>query len=277
MLLSIITVNLNNAFGLRKTIESVLTQSFHNYEWIIIDGGSEDGSCEVISSISKHLSYWVSEKDTGIYNAMNKGIDRSNGDYLLFLNSGDWLVDDCALSRVFESLPVADIVFCNQDIYKNNCLVEHRFFDDRLSFKYLYDNSLGHNSCLIKRCLFENARYNENYRIVSDWEFFLKCALLGKTFVHINTTLGCFDLSGISTTNQALLHEERECVTRHLIPRLILCDIDLLNIADIELSKYKIQMDKQLLSVCYFRTKRKLYRKLLNCYLELIKMLDRVL
>ena len=92
--LSIITVNLNNREGLRKTAESVVSQTYKDYEWIVIDGGSTDGSKELIEQYAEHISYWVSEPDKGIYNAMNKGIRQAHGEYFLFLNSGDSLCDD---------------------------------------------------------------------------------------------------------------------------------------------------------------------------------------
>ena len=89
MKLSIITINYNNREGLKKTINSVINQTFRDFEYILIDGGSEDGSKEIILQHEAQFSYWRSEKDHGIYNAMNKGILAAKGDYLLFLNSGD--------------------------------------------------------------------------------------------------------------------------------------------------------------------------------------------
>lgn len=111
MLFSIITVNLNNYCGLLKTIKSVVEQTFRDYEWIIIDGGSTDGSKQLIEQYSQFISYWVSEPDTGIYNAMNKGIRVSSGDYLLFLNSGDWLASPTVLEDVYKTAPTVDFVY----------------------------------------------------------------------------------------------------------------------------------------------------------------------
>jgi len=100
MKLSIITINYNDKEGLRKTIESVLSQTWTDYEYLIIDGGSADGSLDVIREYEDKITYWISEKDNGIYNAMNKGIVKSKGAYLQFLNSGDYLVDN----KVFENM-----------------------------------------------------------------------------------------------------------------------------------------------------------------------------
>lgn len=93
MKLSIITINYNNREGLRKTIESVVAQTTREFEYIVIDGGSTDGSVDVIKEFSDYIDYWVSEPDKGIYNAMNKGVKVAHGDYCQFLNSGDWLYD----------------------------------------------------------------------------------------------------------------------------------------------------------------------------------------
>ena len=89
MKLSVITINFNNRDGLRKTIESVVNQTYNDFEYIIIDGGSTDGSVDVIKEYADRIDYWVSEPDKGIYNAMNKGIDVAKGEYCIFMNSGD--------------------------------------------------------------------------------------------------------------------------------------------------------------------------------------------
>ena len=114
MKLSIITVNLNNAGGLQKTIESVVTQTWLDFELIIVDGDSTDGSVEVIQQFNDSAIpqfHWVSEPDSGVYQAMNKGIRMAQGEYLLFLNSGDFLVDSNVLSQVFKFGFSADILF----------------------------------------------------------------------------------------------------------------------------------------------------------------------
>ena len=97
--LSIITVNLNNAAGLQKTIESVINQTFTDYEFIIIDGGSTDSSLEIIKQYANKITYWVSEPDNGIYNGMNKGIGQADGEYCFFLNSGDWMIENNTLYK----------------------------------------------------------------------------------------------------------------------------------------------------------------------------------
>ena len=98
--ISIITINYNNASGLEKTIRSVVEQTYNEYEYIIIDGASSDKSKEVIQEYQRYIDFWCSEKDSGIYNAMNKGIQKASGEYLLFLNSGDVLNNSAVLADI---------------------------------------------------------------------------------------------------------------------------------------------------------------------------------
>ena len=111
MRLSIITVNYNNCMGLQRTMDSVIAQSFEDYEWLVIDGGSSDGSRELIEQNAEHFTYWVSEPDHGVYHAMNKGIAKAKGDYMCFLNSGDVYADAHVLERVFDYPLGQDLVF----------------------------------------------------------------------------------------------------------------------------------------------------------------------
>lgn len=273
MQLSLITINYNNREGLKKTIDSVVAQTFKDFEWIVIDGGSTDGSRELLEQYAEHFTYWVSEPDKGIYNAMNKGIDHTQGDYLQFLNSGDWLNGPDTLQSFFAIPLEGDIVYGDQDYYEGETLIESRKHPDNLSLKYLYEWSLGHSSSFIKRELLVEEHYNENYRIVSDWEFFLKKALENKTFVHRPITVGCFDMSGISTVDQELLHKERESVAKAVLPLCVRNDFEEIDNLESQLQAYDVQMDKQLQEVCQYRSKKKLNRKLLNLYLHIVKLI----
>jgi glycosyltransferase involved in cell wall biosynthesis len=120
--LSIITVNYNNLEGLKKTIESVVSQTWQVFEYIVIDGGSTDGSAAYIEAQSVNIDYWVSEPDNGIYNAMNKGIKAATGEYLLFLNSGDDLTDLKALENNQIHLKEEDIIYFDINVIKENSL-----------------------------------------------------------------------------------------------------------------------------------------------------------
>lgn len=213
--LSIITINLNNAAGLQQTVESVFRQRFTDFEYIIIDGRSTDGSKEIIEKNASKLAYWVSEKDTGIYNAMNKGIVKSKGEYLLFLNSGDYLFNENTLTEFFENGSHADIIYGNAILEKGRERTKWEL-PEKLSFRFFLHSSLPHAGSLIKRSLFEKTgQYNECYKIVSDWEFFLLAVHKYQcSYIHIPVTGVIYNFDGISAKeeNKRLIQEEKEAV-----------------------------------------------------------------
>lgn len=277
MKLSIITINYNNAEGLRKTLASVAAQTFRDYEHIIVDGGSTDGSIEIIEAYASdvarsmsscvptggdgcyaavygkdstpaegaqpfaqqditspkatqpHKVRWLSETDSGIYNAMNKGIKMANGEYLLFLNSGDYLVDADTLSKVFQiAKDNIDVIYGDiKVVYNNQEIIKES--PDVVTFQYLYSNAIFHSGgSFIKKSLFVSyGLYDENLRIVSDWKFFVEIFILKNvSYQHINLILSVFDLCGISTENQELMMKERMLVLRDLFPERILLDYE---------------------------------------------------
>lgn len=229
MKLSIITINLNNINGLKRTIDSVISQTYHDFEWIMIDGGSMDGSKELIEKYANHFAYWVSEKDGGIYNAMNKGVKHSSGEYLQFLNSGDELADSKVLDEIISQLYSDDIIYGDMINYVfdgNEKKMEMKRYPQQFAFHTLMRGSIGHCASFIKRQLLVDTPYNESYRIVSDWEFFIKMALSCHSFRHINRFISLFDLSGISATNPQLLISEGQDVCSRLIPECLYADYE---------------------------------------------------
>jgi len=221
MKLSIITVNLNNRDGLKRTIDSVVSQTYRDFEWIVIDGGSTDGSKELIEEYSDHFAYWVSEPDKGIYNAMNKGVAHAKGEYCQFLNSGDWLAGKEVLEEAAKKMNGCDVLYGDIDFYKNGTLSRNAKFPDFLSFDDLFHGALGHNSCFICTGLLQEFPYDESLRIVSDWKFMFLMLLQGKAFKHIGKCIGCFDMSGISENQPELLNEEREKTLEGLAPLIL--------------------------------------------------------
>lgn len=217
MQLSIITINYNNLEGLQKTSDSVLCQTRRDFEWIIIDGGSTDGSREYLVKLNDNqnqngwnpISYWCSEPDKGIYNAMNKGIVKAEGEYLLFLNSGDCLHDKEVLKNVEKQLQIDDVIYGDlRFVSKNwNILVK---YPNKLTTNYLLHRSLGHPASFIKSCLFDSEGYREDFCIVSDWYAFVKWFRQRKSFRHIQTIVSDFDTNGISSTNLEKVEEERK-------------------------------------------------------------------
>lgn len=237
--LSIITINLNNTEGLRKTIESVISQIFSDFEYIVIDGASTDGSLEIIKEYADKITYWVSEPDKGIYNAMNKGILKAKGEYLLFLNSGDALYNSDVLQNIFSQKSTADIITGDMlKIYPNGKLeldkgqgFTRKQNNLNLTLYDMYIGNINHQSTLIKKKLFDQyGLYDEGYTIVSDWLFFLKViGLNGVKVEYIDCVVSKFDMAGISNSNEELLNKERQNALVDIIPMQILEDYKFFN------------------------------------------------
>jgi len=215
-MISIVTINYNNKQGLEKTLQSAIDQRFDDYEHIVIDGNSTDGSKGVLTAYSNYLSYSISEPDTGVYNAMNKGIRQAKGDYTLFLNSGDTLAHNEILKEVSTQmvdgldLYYGDLNFVSPD-------GSHvQTYPDELSFKYFYHRSLGHPATFIKRSLFDKIfYYNEDLKIVSDWEFFI-CAVCkyNVSYRHLDLVISNFETDGMSSdeANKKVIASEMKSV-----------------------------------------------------------------
>ena len=170
---SIITINLHNKEGLRKTIESVIHQTFRDFEFIIIDGGSTDGSVDVIKEYDSQIDFWVSEPDDGIYQGMNKGIKEATGEYLNFMNSGDCFNSSDVLEKVTSYQYDADFIVGKDYHYNNETHQGHASIQPpRTTMIHFFIATLDHQSSFIKRELFTNSLYDESHRLVSDWIFF---------------------------------------------------------------------------------------------------------
>jgi len=227
--LSIITINYNNATGLRKTIESVVSQTSDDFEYIVIDGGSTDGSIDVIKEFENKITYWVSEPDHGIYHAMNKGIQAAKGDYCQFLNSGDWLVTSVVIEKMLIAMPECSIFYGNM----LKLLPKGKIFRDicgqgNISMYTFYRGSLNHSPAFIKRSLFEKyGMYDETLKIVSDWKWYLKViGLYNEPVKYVNLDVTCFNMNGISNTNSELENKERRRVLQEKLPASVLSDYD---------------------------------------------------
>ena len=214
MKLSIITVNLNNREGLQRTIDSVICQTFRDFEWIVIDGGSTDGSRELLEQYAEHFAYWVSEPDKGVYNAMNKGIKVAKGEYLQFLNSGDWLCDPGILEKVFRKEYTEDIVFSKRFVMlfedgtsREVIRSKGNFFTP---FNLILEN-INHQSAFIRRTLFDRfGYYDETYRIIADRKFFFETILLHKVkTAMLDFVLVYYDGGGLSSTVDSTSEKDR--------------------------------------------------------------------
>jgi glycosyltransferase involved in cell wall biosynthesis len=241
--LSIVTINLNNAEGLQNTIDSVFHQTYTAFEYIVIDGGSTDSSKEIIQKNAHRFNYSVSEKDNGIYQAMNKGILKASGEYIMFLNSGDLFYNEDVLNQMIASLDGEDILYGDLMRIKNE-IKEPCIFPDVLSFEFFITgfNSLPHAGTLIKRSVFKTVGlYNESFKIVSDWEFFiLAINKYNCTFKHLATFVVIFNLEGISAQKEfypVIQKERRQVLDTHF--KAFLSDYDKAEVLQKELNVIK--------------------------------------
>ena len=224
MKLSIITVNYNDAMGLERTIKSVISQSFHDYEFIIIDGGSTDGSVDVIKKYEGYIDYWVSEKDGGIYPGMNKGLRKASVEYLNFMNGGDCYHSEDVLEKIFALETDADII---TGAHAENGI--RNVGEGGVTMLDLYKWAIDHQASFIRREVALRHPYDEKYRIVSDWKFFIEALVLDNcSFYFTDTVVVDVDMDGISNTNFELDKKEREAVLKELFPERILADYKLL-------------------------------------------------
>ena len=211
--ISVITINLNNKEGLERTIKSVISQTFfEKVEYVVVDGASNDGSIDIIDKYKDKFSSITIEKDKGIYNAMNKGIDKANGEYVIFLNSGDEFYDIFSIEKCYGEL--------NKDIIYGNLLVKDeqkkyikspfiKKYPDVITAQYMAVDSVPHNGSFIRLKLLKEEKYNEDFKIVSDWAFFFKKMLLDKcTYKHIDVIVSKFYLGGASSDEKQIRKEK---------------------------------------------------------------------
>ena len=221
---SIITVVYNGVTHLEQTINSVINQTYNNIEYIIIDGGSTDGTVELIKKYDKHIDYWVSEKDSGIYDAMNKGIAEATGEIVGLINADDWYETD-AVAQVIETFvnSNADVVHGSMNIVKEN---GNSFMKKaELDLSHLKKGMLlNHPTTFIKRGVYESyGSFNTQYKIAADWELVLRLWLEGLSFIAIESALANFRMGGVSSA-----HLKDSLLEKHQVRK----DHDLIKIAD---------------------------------------------
>lgn len=224
--LSIITVNYNDKVGLERTLSSVRSQTCHDFEYIVIDGASADGSAELFFQYANSIDYLVSEKDTGIYNAMNKGISHANGEYCLFLNAGDSLYSEETIEKALRYLKDADFIsghtLCTFENGKTSTwkAVNHATTQRMMMY------SLSHQATFIRTELLKARPYREDLKIVSDWEqMFYELIIQNKTYKKIDMYVCRFAQGGISSGNSELREVERKKVLDEHFPETVQRDI----------------------------------------------------
>lgn len=236
--LSIITVNFNNRDGLLTTIKSVLCQTYKNIEYIIIDGGSSDGSAELINwykekgYFNKFSNFYsCSEHDGGIYYGMNKGIEKATGDYCLFLNSGDYFCNNKVLNKVFfEKKYSEDLIVGRQKHITRLGFSHSRHLYVGLINKYFFfADTLPHQCTFIRKSMLEKTKgYHTDYKIVSDWIFWYEAVVDYNATISItNTHIAIQQPNGVSSNLDKCTHETNDYLMKR---NAQISETDMLNI-----------------------------------------------
>lgn len=206
-LISIIIVTLNAEKYIENTINSILNQDFNSYEIIVIDGQSKDSTLNVLIPFKKRIEKIITEKDEGIYDAMNKGIKNSCGDWLIYLNAGDIFFNNHVLSNVSDSLQINnfDIIYGDYALYSNDVIEQ----SSKINKFYFFSHTICHQSAFIKRTVFKQiGNHDLSYKIISDRDFFTRAYTEKLKFSKINVIICFWDSVGFSSKNHKLYINE---------------------------------------------------------------------
>ncbi len=224
--LSIITIVYNNARDIERTMLSVLNQTYANIEYIIIDGLSTDGTLEIIKKYQDKIAKLISEKDEGIYDAMNKGLDLATGDYVLFMNSGDQLYSRDTVADVFASAENADIYYGETEMIDANGKSlgqrRHKAPENFTWQSFKYGMSISHQAIYIKRSIAEP--FNRKYELSADIDWVLNAAKKAKTIVNTHHYVAKYLVGGMSKTKHRQSLSERFAIMKEyygLVPTLL--------------------------------------------------------
>jgi glycosyltransferase involved in cell wall biosynthesis len=198
--LSVITVSFNSRAALEKTLASVVSQTYANIEYIVVDGGSDDGTIELLRGHNEAIEYWVSERDGGIYDAMNKGVARARGDYVGIIGAGDWYEPGAfqAIARVISKTP-AGVIYGDVQIEDTESGLSH-FRRSRAGQLPRTMSAIGHQSVFVQRSMFGSQPFDTSFRIAADYDFCLRLHVRGVTFAHSGALIAHIIGGGISAT-----------------------------------------------------------------------------
>jgi len=209
--LSVITICYNIKEEIERTCQSIVAQTSRDFEWVVIDGGSTDGTVDILNKYKDHIDVFVSEPDKGIYNAMNKGIRLAHGEWLNFMNGGDEFADkDVVADFLAYDTSDVDIVYGNCNTISATGKISLKKFCDVLNKNFFYNGiTINHQASFIRHLLFDKyGMYSEEYKLVSDWEKWIVFAENNCIFQHWNRTVSNFYLGGTSDKLQHLHNEE---------------------------------------------------------------------
>lgn len=223
--LSVITVVYNNVRDIERTLKSVVEQTYPHIEYVVIDGNSTDGTVDLIKQYAEHIAYWVSEPDTGIYDAMNKGLQQATGDYVLFMNSGDEIYARDTVEQVFGSAPDADIYYGETEMYNENReslgLRRHAIPAQFNWRSFRFGMNISHQAIYIRRSI--AGRYDPRFQLSADIDWIIRAAKKANKIVNTERLVAKYLVGGLSKKRHwQSLKERFRIFTKHygLLPNL---------------------------------------------------------
>lgn len=213
-------------------MKSVVSQTYHDFEFVVIDGGSNDGSVDIIKEFENQINYWVSEKDRGIYHAMNKGVAQAHGNYCIFMNSGDSFYNKDVLGRVVNSFAIEDIIVGKVSIDEYDHIISPPPLNG-VTLYHLYSGAIPHQGAFIKTELLRKYPYDENFKISSDWKFFVQALILDNCSIRfLDIFVSRYDMNGVSSSNPELMRNEKEEILKTFFPSRVLEDYRRLKLSE---------------------------------------------
>ncbi|MBQ7633835.1 MAG: glycosyltransferase [Alphaproteobacteria bacterium] len=215
--LSIITICYNIKDEIEKTCQSIVNQTWQDFEWIVIDGGSTDGTVDILNKYRSRINVFISEKDKGVYNAMNKGIKLASGEWLSFMNGGDAYAANDVLEKVFKDKNYdADVLYGNVNKIYPDGHTEYSNYKTKIDLSYFANDVINHQSSFIKRNLFDKfGLYDEKYKIAADWEKWIVFMKNGCKFQKIDVIVADFMYNGISSNKSALAADHEKICAKY--------------------------------------------------------------
>lgn len=207
-LITVVTVVFNGEATLEQTIQSVVNQTYDNVEYIIVDGGSKDRTLDIIKKYEDRIDYWQSEPDKGIYDAMNKGIELANGDWINFMNSGDSFYNECVIKNIYYgNIHDCDIIYGKAITSKRQDIIVYR----PTRFNLIIGRMLCHQSLFVNKSVFINYKFNCRYKLLADKDWLMKLIKRNCIFEYIDMHVCIYDLEGVSYKYRKIYYHE-SCV-----------------------------------------------------------------
>ncbi|MDW7694821.1 glycosyltransferase family 2 protein [Flammeovirgaceae bacterium SG7u.111] len=204
--ITVVTVVYNDVKHIQKTMDSVLSQTYSNMEYIVIDGGSTDGTAEIIGSYSDKLSYWESEPDEGVYFAMNKAIEKVSGEYINFMNCGDWFASSSTVDEFFAQVKGRpDFVYGNHDVLLDTFTKHKKALPLDTMWRGM---SFSHQAVFTKTSLMKQRPFDTAFKVAADFNFIFEKYKKGCSFQYVDVKVTCYQEGGLSRKHVIRGYEE---------------------------------------------------------------------